>query len=233
MAKKPVKRADRTEVVYTERRWELLRKLRQEAIEIMTPLKKANLNCIIHGSIARGDVSANSDIDIFILDSPSSFLIESALEGAGFAVNRRFLVQATPRYAAKGYIELDPMRIVSFPLMKLRSVERGFYGFSGEATLQMLKDDCRVMGVDKRLMLIEPSIRGHIESTVAGKESDVAKLLHISVETVSDRVRALMRRDQVGRTGVFIKREFASSETFEMVLKQLADENPAVRRRLN
>ena len=199
----------------------------------MTPLKKANLNCIIHGSIARGDVSANSDIDIFILDSPSSFLIESALEGAGFAVNRRFLVQATPRYAAKGYIELDPMRIVSFPLMKLRSVERGFYGFSGEATLQMLKDDCRVMGVDKRLMLIEPSIRGHIESTVAGKESDVAKLLHISVETVSDRVRALMRRDQVGRTGVFIKREFASSETFEMVLKQLADGNPAVRRRLN
>lgn len=233
MAKKPVKRADRTELVYTERRWELLRKLRQKAIEIMTPLEKANLNCITHGSVARGDVSANSDIDIFILDLPSSFLIESALEGAGFVVNRRFLVQATPRYAAKGYIELDPTRIVSFPLMKLRSVERNFYGFSGEVTLQMLKDDCRVMGVDKRLMLIEPSVHGHIESTVVGKESDVAKLLHISVETVSDRVRALMRRDQVGRTGVFIKRELAPSETFEMVLKQLADKNPAVRRRLN
>lgn len=233
MAKKPVKRADRAEVVYSERRWELLRKLRQRAMEMMMPLEKANLNCITHGSIARGDVSANSDIDVFILDSHGSFLIESALEGAGFAINRRFLVQATPRYAAKGYIELDPMRIVSFPLMKLRSVERGFYGFSGEVTLRRLRDDCRVMGVDKRLMLIEPSAHGHTESTVVGKESDVAKLLHISVETVSDRVRALMRRDQVGRTGVFIKRELAPSETFEMVLKQLADKNPAVRRRLN
>jgi predicted nucleotidyltransferase len=52
------------------------------------------------------------------------------------------------------------------------------------------------------------------------------------VETVLDRVHALLRRDEVGRTGVFIKKELASEETFEMALKRLADENPAVRRRL-
>ena len=60
----------------------------------------------------------------------------------------------------------------------------------------------------------------------------MAKLLSISVETVLDRVHALLRRDKVGRTGVFVERELNSDETFEMVLKQLADENPAVRRRL-
>jgi predicted nucleotidyltransferase len=57
-------------------------------------------------------------------------------------------------------------------------------------------------------------------------------MLHISVDTVRDRVHALLRRDEVGRTGVFIERELLPDETFEMVLKQLADQNPAVRRRL-
>jgi len=231
MTKKPVKRADRVEVVYSEKRWSLLQELRKRAIEIMEALEKANLNCLTHGSIARGDVSTNSDIDVFVPSPPSSFLIESALEQAGIDVNNRILVQATPSYAAKGYIELDPKRAVSFPLMKMRPVERGFYRFGGEATLQTLRDNQRAVGVDKRLMLIEPTSQGHIESSVVGREGPVAKALYVSVETVLDRVHALLRRDKVGRTGVFIKRELAPTETFEMVLEQLADENPAVRRR--
>jgi len=56
--------------------------------------------------------------------------------------------------------------------------------------------------------------------------------LGVSVNTVLDRVRALLRRDEVGRTGVFIERELASDETFEQALKKLADKNPAVRRRV-
>jgi predicted nucleotidyltransferase len=81
-------------------------------------------------------------------------------------------------------------------------------------------------------MLIEPTERGHRESTIVGWEEHVAKLLGISVETVMDRVHALLRRDEIGRTGVFIERELAEDETFEQALKKLADENPAVRRRL-
>jgi len=65
-----------------------------------------------------------------------------------------------------------------------------------------------------------------------GREEAVASLLGISVNTVRDRVRALLRRDKIGRTGVFIERELLPNETFEMVLKKLADQNPAVRRRL-
>jgi len=232
MAKKPLKRAERVEVAYSAKRWKLLEELRNKATEIMEPLENANLPCIVHGSIARGDVSARSDIDVFLLNPPSSFLIESTLERAELAVSRRILVQATPSYAAKGHIELDSQRVVSFPLMKLRPVERDFYRFGGEAALQILRNNQRVLGVDKRLMLIEPTTLGHIESTIVGREETVAKLLKASVETVLIRVHALLRRDIVGRTGVFIKRELSSDETFEMVLKQLVDENPAVRRRL-
>ncbi len=232
MAKKPIKRPERIEVTYTDRHWSLLHELRVKTQIIMETLSHCNIRSIVHGSIARGDVSARSDIDVFIADPPSSFLIESALEQAGQAVNRRFLVQATPSYAVKGYIELDPQRVVSFPLLKLRRTENDFYRFSGEATIQAIGDNIRVAGVDKRLMLIEPTPKGHMESTIVGKEEHAAHLLHVSVDTVLDRVHALFRRDEVGRTGVFINRELSSDETFEMVLKNLADSNPAVRRRL-
>jgi len=232
MAKKPVKRPDKAEATYSERHWKLLQRLREEAVEIMEALEKTSLNCVTHGSIARGDVSEKSDIDVFIPNPSGSFLIESAVERAGLTVNQRILVQATPSYAAKGYIELDPQHVVSFPLMKMRPLERDFYRFGGEATLQSLKEKKRTVGVDKRLMLIEPTDQGHIESSIVGRENAVAKLLNVSVETVLDRVHALLRRDEVGRTGVFIKRELEPDETFEMVLQRLVDENPAVRRRL-
>jgi predicted nucleotidyltransferase len=232
MAKKPLRREERVEVVYSDKRWKLLEELRQQAVRIMESLEKANLNCVVHGSLARGDVSATSDIDVFVTDPPSSFLIESAIERSGFTTNRRVLVQATPSYAAKGYIEIDPKRVVSFPLMKLRSLERDFYRFSGEATLSLIAGGRRVIGVDKRLLLIEPTRLGHVESVIVGREEAISKLLGISVQTVLDRVHALLRRDKVGRTGVFIEHELSPDESFEMVLKRLADENPAVRRRL-
>jgi len=232
MTKKPVKRAERVEVVYDKKRWNLLRELRFKTVQIMEILEKFHLSSIVHGSIARGDVSETSDIDIFLPDLPSSFVIETALERSGVSVNRRLVVQATPLYAAKGYIEIDNQRCVSFPLVKLRPVEKDFYKFGGEASLSMLREDVRVPGVDKRLMLIEPTSEGHVESAVVGREEEVANLLGVSFNTVLDRVHALLRRDEVGRTGVFIERELSPNETFELVLKKLADQNPAVRRRL-
>jgi predicted nucleotidyltransferase len=232
MAKKPVTRAERVEVVYDKKHWKLLRELRSKAVQIMEVLDRYHLPSIAHGSIARGDVSEKSDIDVFLPESPSSFAVETALERARIRANRRIVVQATPFYAVKGYIELDEQRCVSFSLVKLRHVERDFYRFSGEASLSSLKKDIRVSGVDKRLMLIEPTLVGHVESSVVGREETVAHLLGVSLNTVLDRVHALLRRDEVGRTGVFVERELSPDETFEMVLKKLADKNPAVRRRL-
>jgi predicted nucleotidyltransferase len=200
---------------------------------IMEALEKTHLETITHGSIARGDVTRKSDTDIFIPYPRSSFTVETTLEKAGISANRRIIIQATPTYTMKAYLELDETTSISFPLAKMRKVEREFYWFGGAATLKDLRDDLRTCGVDKRLMLIEPTKEGHRESSIVGREEEVAKLLGISVETVSDRVRTLTRRDEVGRTGVFIKKELSENETFEMALKRLANKNPAVRRRLS
>lgn len=232
MASRPAGISDYKEVHYSDKRWALLDELRQKAQKIMLALEDSRLHSVTYGSIARGDVNSNSDVDVFVAEVQSSFLVESALEKAGIRVCRRLVVQATPNYAMKAHLEIDDVTSVTFPLISMRRVEREFYKFGGEVTLSQISDKVRVKGVDKRLMLIEPTECGHLESSIIGKEEQVAKTLGIAYETVSDRAHTLLRRNAVGRTGVFVKKELGEDETFELVLKKLAESNPAVRRRL-
>jgi len=232
MAANPVRRANFKEIVYSDAHWALLREQREKAKHIMKALESSCLRTLVHGSLARGDVTKNSDVDIHLSEQASSFLVETALEKAQITVNSRMLVQATPTYAAKAYIEIDPKTSVSFSLIRMRKVETEFYKFGGEATLNQLEANKRVAGVSKRLMLIEPTEKGHVESSIMGCEEQTARILGISTETIRDRVRALTKRNEVGRTGVFIKKEVSSEETFEMALKKLSDENPALRRKM-
>ncbi|MGD6808718.1 MAG: nucleotidyltransferase domain-containing protein [Candidatus Bathyarchaeia archaeon] len=232
MAVKPSRGGDYREVVYGSERWALLKRLREKAAVLMSALDSFHLPSVVHGSIARGDVKAGSDIDVFIANVQNSFIVETALEKAGIHINNRLVVQATPTYAMKAHIEIDEEATVSFPLMDMRKVEREFYRFGGEINLAQLRDDVRVLGVDKRLMLIEPTLAGHTESSVVDREEAAARALGVSVETVLDRVHALQKRDNVGRTGVFVKRELPPHETFELALKRISDANAAVRRRM-
>jgi predicted nucleotidyltransferase len=232
MAVKPTRQGEYREVTYSSARWEQLRALRETAVWVMSALDAFHLQSLTHGSIARGDVKAGSDVDVFIPEVQNSFQVETALEKAKIPTNARLIVQATPNYAMKAHIEIDETTTVSFPLMEMRRVEREFYRFGGEINLTQLKANVRVAGVDKRLMLIEPTEKGHVESSVVGREESSAKILGVSAETVLDRVRALTRRDTIGRTGVFVKQEVTSDETFELALKKLSDLNPAVRRRM-
>ena len=232
MSVKPARIAGYKEVIYTSSRRALLQELRAEAVKVMVALEAFHLDSITHGSIARGDVKKGSDVDLFIPEVQNSFLVETALEKARIPINDRLIVQATPTYAMKAHIEIGEQVTVSFPLMQMRRVEREFYRFGGEVDLNRLKSDVRVVGVDKRLMLIEPTKMGHVESSVIGKEEATARILGVSAETVLDRVHALLKRDAIGRTGVFVKKELRSDETFELALKKLSESNPAVRRRM-
>jgi predicted nucleotidyltransferase len=232
MNAKPERRVEFKEVRYNSARWALLDEFRKKALRLMVGLEQLHVRSIVHGSVARGDVTKKSDVDVFIAEPPSSFIVEAALEKTGVNAMPRFVVQATPNYAMKANILIDENTTVSFPLMDMRRVEREFYRFGGEVNLSQLKDNRRVAGVNKRLMMIEPTEAGHVESSVLGREEHVAKVLGVSTETVLDRVHALLRRDEVGRTGVFMKKELDNNETFELALKKLAEENPAVRRRM-
>lgn len=232
MSAKPEQRAEFKEVRYTSARWNLLKEFRTKAIHLMKRLEELHIQSLVHGSVARGDVSKRSDLDIFIAEPPSTFILENALERTNFKVISRFVVQATPNYAMKGHIVLDEITMVSFPLMNLRKVEREFYRFSGEASLEQLRENFRVAGVNKRLMLIEPNEAGHIENSIVGRETQTAKVLGVSAETVLDRVHTLLKRNEVGRTGVFINRELNDDETFELALKKIAEEKSIVRRRI-
>ena len=232
MAVKPTRHGEYKEVTYSSVRWEQLKKLRSKAVWVMAALEAFHLQSLTHGSIARGDVKLAATLTFSFLRCKTAFLVETALEKAKIPVNSRFIVQATPTYAMKAHIEIDEKTTVSFPLMEMRRVEREFYRFGGEVNLAQLKANVRVAGVDKRLMLIEPTEKGHVESSVIGKEEFAAKILGIAAETVLDRVHALIKRDTVGRTGVFVKRELMQDETFELALKKLSDLNPAVRRRM-
>lgn len=220
------------EVTYDDARWRLLEALREEAADMMRPLAQRHIASIAYGSIARGDVHQGSDVDIFIPNPPTATILETFIESAGYTPIHREIIQATPTYAAKAYIHVAEDRSYSFPLVKLRAREREFYGFAGSVTPEQLEQGQRVPGVNKRLQLIEPTEKGHTETTIQGNEGATAKRLGVGVAVVLDRVRTLRRRDRVGRTGVYLKRSLAPDETFGDTYAQLARKRPAIRRRL-
>ena len=220
------------EIIYKKSHWTLLSNLRGKAKKILLALERSNFNCILYGSVARGDVDKNSDIDIVIPEVISSFLLESALKKSEIEIRNRYMIQATPKHPMKAYIEIDDFTTVSFPLMNLSKIDREFYKFGGELSLKQLLSELRVYGINKKLMMIKPTKIGHIEQSIINIENQVAKNLGVSTQIVLNRSNTLQRREKIGRTGVFIKKQIDPSETFELALKKITNINPAVRRRM-
>lgn len=210
-------------VRYDEKRWHLLRKLRAKALEVMKKLSSCGYSPIIHGSVARGDVDESSDVDVVIPYTEPPSLVELCLERYGINVINKVLVKATPKSALRVVYELTPdgKVSVSLPLERLSPQELEFYKFGGELTLDELERDLRVPGVTKSLVLIVPVADGHMEAPVRGYEHYVAKVLGVSLSTVLERVKLLTRRDEVGRTGLFLKITLNHSEPVEEALRRL------------
>jgi len=214
-------------VRYDDSRWEILRRKRELAKPIMRSLSE--FGPIVHGSLARGDVHAGSDVDIVLLQEIPSYAVEMALDREPL---RREIVQATPWHLIKGQIYLDHDISLVFPLVKPTRLEEQFYAFGGVLDLKGLEEGRRVPGIDKRLMLIEPTEEGHVESSIANREAQAARRVGVGLRIVRERIDVLSRRDTIGRTGVYLKRGLNADESFEDVLRRLASKDPNLKRRV-
>jgi predicted nucleotidyltransferase len=218
-------------VYYDDSRWNLLKEKREVAKKVILTLESNGIHARTHGSIARGDVNVDSDVDVFFTEYVPSYKVELVLEKT-YTIYKREVVQATPRSTPKAYLYLDPYEktCVSFPLARLLKNEIEFYEFGGTVGLKELYDGVRKKGVNKKLMLIIPKDFGHVERSILGKEAEVAKELGISLETVMERVRVLSKRDEVGRTGTFLKLNVPREENVEKFVRDKASSNWMLRK---
>jgi len=231
---KPTGSPDRIHVAYSASHWARLESLRKRATFVINILATWRQVALVHGSVARGDVDDKSDVDVLIPSHVNIGLVETAIENAGISISSREIAQATPSHSPKAHLFLDPEQTtsVTVPLSALRSLERDFYSFGGSLDVSQLHKNVRAPGCTKKLLLIEPTSDGHFQSAIVGRESQVAKLLGVSVEIVNERVRVLTRRDRVGRTGMYLRIPLREDESFEEVLRSRASWNPTLRRTL-
>ncbi|TFG23497.1 MAG: DNA polymerase subunit beta [Promethearchaeota archaeon] len=232
MSKEKILRDHEISVVYSERDWQILNSKRDRAINLLEMFAKEGLNPYIYGSIARGNVHQDSDIDIVFTDQIPSYQIEFILGKNGFKNYFREILMATPLDSLKLYIYLSELECITVPLSKLEKKTVEFYDFGGKINLSQLKSEIRVPGIDKRLVLIRPNIKGHEEVSIIGNESTVAKEVGISLNIINERIKVLLRREKYGRTGVFLKRSIEMGESTEDVLKKLANKKSIVRKKL-
>jgi len=121
---------------------------------------------------------------------------------------------------------------ISFLLSPPREREVEFYKFSGLLYLSDLLNNKRIAGVSKQLLLIEPEGDGYWISSVFTNKKKTIHALSISQRIIDERIRVLTRRDKVGRTGLFLEYTLTPHENFEQALKQIADKNVIVRRKI-
>jgi len=230
MRRKTAEMGPRREVAYDAEAWARLGGLRERASTALTLLKNYDIDGYVFGSVARGDVKPTSDVDIFIPEVVSSVRVGLALEDR---VREKSIVQATPRALVKAHLVLQDETNVIFPLIGPRETELEFYRFGGQIGLNGIKEKERVCGVDKRLMFIEPTAGGHIETPLSDLSPGwVAKRIGVGQAIVEERMRVLERRADVGRTGIYLHRTLMPEESFEQVLSEIAYEDPALRRRM-
>jgi predicted nucleotidyltransferase len=217
---------DPTAVRYLPARFELLKEKRARAVPFLRVLPQGTR---VFGSVARGDVREASDIDLEVPHGTPSFALEVALSHVEAPRLGRKLVQATPSSVVKALWDYGEVT-VSAALTPPTPLEEGFARFGGALDLAGVEASTRVPGVDKRLLLIEPTPEGHIESSVADRVGEAARKLGVPRDVVEGRIRVLRRRAASGRTGVYMTRTLDDSESPEEALASLSAADPAVRR---
>lgn len=220
------------EVIYDNAHWELLKKKRSIANKVLKYLSRKGIRGYIFGSVARGDVHINSDMEIIIPEHSLLSIIDVYLS-QGLNIIEKEIIQATPNSALKVLFYLDNLTSVTVPVVPLNKLEFEFYKYGGTIELPSSLDPYkRVPGVDKRLCMIIPTLRGHVEFSIFNREAEVSKILGVSPELIRERELMLTRRDRVGRTGVYLRIKLSPDEDIMKTLRLLKDTNPIVRRLL-
>jgi len=226
-------REHNSSITYSKYNWSLLKKKRDNAKKLLEMFVKEGLNPFLYGSIARGDVHESSDIDLVFTQKIPSFQIEYILNKRGYENYFREIIMATPLDSIKLYIYLSELESITLPISGLSKGNLEFYTFGGKITLKDIKSETRIAGIDKRLVLIKPNQYGHEENSIIGNEALAAKTVGVSIDTVNERKRVLLRREKFGRTGVFLRRKLNINESTEKVLKDLAKKKSIIRKKLN
>lgn len=223
---------EQAEILYDEERWAILKTLREKCALLFRVLGK--FRPAVYGSVARGDVHEGSDVDVVIPYTIAEFELLTLLDRVEFrATVQKFVVQATPLAALKALIVLDETTAITYPLVPFLAREYEFFRFGGWLEAPAFDLTTRVPGVNKKLLLVTPTPAGHVTTRVTRENAgQVARVLDIQLQTVLERIRVLTRRDAVGRTGVYLRRELAPDESFGEVVRDLAASNPATKRRL-
>lgn len=229
---KKIQRETYRSIVYSENQWNIFKSKRKRALELLEIFFKESLMPHIYGSIARGDVNQDSDIDIIFTQNISPYKVEFILYNNGYDHLFREIIMATPKDSIKLYIYLNELETITIPLTKLEQNSIEFYDFGGKVNYKQLKKSIRVPGIDKRLVLIKPNNTGHNEYPIIGREHIAAKQVSVSLKTINERKKVLLKREKFGKTGVFLKKEIGMNQTTEEVLKSLANSNAIIRKKL-
>ena len=219
-------------VTYSENHLKLLQHKRERSKTLLEVFVKEGLNPFVYGSIARGDIHNDSDIDMVLMQSIAPYQIEIILDKNGFNNYFREIIMATPADALKLYIYLNELESITIPLSKFNKKSSEFYDFGGKINLNQILNSIRVPGINKRLVFIQPTSAGHEEYSIIGNENLAAKQLSVGINLINERRRVLLRREKFGKTGVFLKRSVGVGETTELVLKKLSNKNTIVRKKL-
>ena len=232
MPKHKIQRETQTSIVYSDTQWKILESKRERALELLEMFSQESFIPYVYGSVARGNVHKNSDIDIILTQTISPYKVEFILYNNGYDYLSREIIMATPKDSIKLYIYLNELETITIPLSKLETHSIEFYDFGGKINYKQLKDSIRVAGIDKRLVLIKPNKIGHTEYSIIGREHLAAKEVDIRLKTLNERKKILLKREKLGKTGVFLKKVIGMDQTTEEVLKSLVKSNTIIRKKL-
>jgi predicted nucleotidyltransferase len=227
-----VKGQEDYEVHYTPDHWQIFRDLRKRAIHIAEIFANQGFDMLAYGSIARGDVKITSDIDLILQQLIPTYRVELILEQANIPILQRKLVQATPNDVIKANFQLEDEVTVTVLLTNPNRLPFEFYRFGGAVTYTQMLEEIRVPGVDKQLLLIQPTPTGHHALSIIESPQIAAQSIGISNQIVEERIRVLTRRDKIGRTGVFLNQVIPPDSNCEEFLHELAKKNSFIRRRM-